>query len=934
MITKLFQTVTGYNGVGRLDDNATINGQTVAPTFVYRGGDAVGPELGVEALIDGDMEAVSTSAWEGSGYSGTLTKEALGPAEGLRFLRVTYNGTSNPSGRQLALVPGATYLMTGRARGDGTAVPRISASSTVWGTGTASDEWQDINVVFTATDTYIRLYAITSIAGYCDFDRMAVREVLSEGTWPAHVGGTLLATGTGNAIQFDRPAYGNGPVDKCVDFRVGQVLAGTGGQVTTGDVLFNMVVAPRQTGTYIASTFNGSGNGWLIYHTSGGEIALFIKDATGTVECKTSVVTAGETVHITGYINRDEGSTNGAALILNSAAQTGVDFSAQAGDLTGATLTVGGRSGGGLQTDACVMYFSMYEAVDLFSAGATGRAEAVAYALDAFQYWCGVYPEIATGTAHPTTLTSDPTTIEEYDPDTGVTSTHAIAEGVAPVGQVLDSAGELFRGYRIAPDVENMLLYSRDLDTGWSKVAVSIFTGELVETPTPGVYYQGMIGTAAATGHNIYTFRTYSDALYCISGYAQKGISDLMAIYSGGSELNFTCFLNLSTVAVGSCINTYDSGITDMGGGNVLWWVVVQGIAGVKAFNIYSAEIDGNLVSTGDGVSVQTWVSDIQVELGTTPNPRVLSDGSSGLRVGDELRYDMSDGNLSQSKFYVEFGYLSVFANPPYTGGNSPLLIMGGAVYNLVIDIDSTGRAAVGTADPASDLVSTTAVSDGSAHTIGLMVDGTSLSLYIDGVLEDTASGFDTDAAYSYANFRVQTRDYLGPVQWIRDFRIYTDDLNQFIYGTGAGLQEGDVLLFQTLDEGEMNIVDGITELTPTFDTMVYLSMFGGNSDDPGGADTTKQWWGNIGETEPSRMYRSETQFVLQSLPATSSNLRRLESAMLRDLNRDFIDTKIASEISVSASIPRLNHVDLSVTITADGEQSTFAFTENWEASI
>ena len=146
--------------------------------------------------------------------------------------------------------------------------------------------------------------------------------------------------------------------------------------------------------------------------------------------------------------------------------------------------------------------------------------------------------------------------------------------------------------------------------------------------------------------------------------------------------------------------------------------------------------------------------------------------------------------------------------------------------------------------------------------------------------------------------------------------------------------QSGDVLLRQSLDDGEINVSSGIVEMTETFDSMVYLSMFGGNADDPGGDDESRSWWGNHSETDPARQYRSETQHVLRALPATAANLRKVEAAVGRDLTRDFLTTGIASKFFAAASIPALNRVDVSVSIIANGERFEFSFVEVWEASV
>lgn len=145
--------------------------------------------------------------------------------------------------------------------------------------------------------------------------------------------------------------------------------------------------------------------------------------------------------------------------------------------------------------------------------------------------------------------------------------------------------------------------------------------------------------------------------------------------------------------------------------------------------------------------------------------------------------------------------------------------------------------------------------------------------------------------------------------------------------------QQGDVKLFQTDDEGDITVRDGVVEMGGGLETAAYLSLFGGNEDDDGLTDNPKTWWGNLGEIDPVRQYRSETQNLLRGIPATSGNLRRIEDAASRDLAW-FISERVASSISVSASIPGVNRVKITVDIEADGIESRFEFVENWKASV
>lgn len=135
-----------------------------------------------------------------------------------------------------------------------------------------------------------------------------------------------------------------------------------------------------------------------------------------------------------------------------------------------------------------------------------------------------------------------------------------------------------------------------------------------------------------------------------------------------------------------------------------------------------------------------------------------------------------------------------------------------------------------------------------------------------------------------------------------------------------------DVLLRQADDGGEITLQGGLLLLSDGIETAVYLSLFGGNEDDPGDVDGPLQWWGNLLEAEPERAYRSETQYLLKSLPAIPANLRRIEQAAARDLQW-MLDTDNAQSITVEATIPALNRVQINLTIiTAAGQSIELSF--------
>lgn len=139
-----------------------------------------------------------------------------------------------------------------------------------------------------------------------------------------------------------------------------------------------------------------------------------------------------------------------------------------------------------------------------------------------------------------------------------------------------------------------------------------------------------------------------------------------------------------------------------------------------------------------------------------------------------------------------------------------------------------------------------------------------------------------------------------------------------------------DLLMLQTVDGGEIEIVNGREMLTTTgLETAGYLSLFGGNLDDAGGeADIANQWWANFSEPDPAAVMRSETAALLQSLPLVPANLKLLQEAAGRDLAW-FKDRGIAQEIAIRVSLPARNTLKVEVLLTIDGTVVPFEFVES-----
>lgn len=145
--------------------------------------------------------------------------------------------------------------------------------------------------------------------------------------------------------------------------------------------------------------------------------------------------------------------------------------------------------------------------------------------------------------------------------------------------------------------------------------------------------------------------------------------------------------------------------------------------------------------------------------------------------------------------------------------------------------------------------------------------------------------------------------------------------------------QQGDVILYQSLNDGEIEIVDGIVTMDGGLQTAVYLSLFGGNIDDAAGFDKRLSWWGNAEEPDEAKKIRSLTQYNLKGLPATSANLLIIKDSVLSDLSW-ITEVGAATEVNCEVSIPGLNKVKINVNIIAEGASETFEFFENWRQGL
>jgi phage gp46-like protein len=146
---------------------------------------------------------------------------------------------------------------------------------------------------------------------------------------------------------------------------------------------------------------------------------------------------------------------------------------------------------------------------------------------------------------------------------------------------------------------------------------------------------------------------------------------------------------------------------------------------------------------------------------------------------------------------------------------------------------------------------------------------------------------------------------------------------------------QGDLLLLDTPDGGDAVIREGLFVSDRSFDTAVYLSLFGGNKSDSGKVKNNKTWWGNTlnGVMENEKLI-SRFQAIIAGLPMTAKNIEAAETAAKLDL-KWIKDEGIAEKINVSGRAISREKFDLYVDIQAGGNsiyENTFSLF--WRAGV
>jgi phage gp46-like protein len=148
-----------------------------------------------------------------------------------------------------------------------------------------------------------------------------------------------------------------------------------------------------------------------------------------------------------------------------------------------------------------------------------------------------------------------------------------------------------------------------------------------------------------------------------------------------------------------------------------------------------------------------------------------------------------------------------------------------------------------------------------------------------------------------------------------------------------SGELEMDILLEDTPDGGDIRIENRMFMQSSAYRTAIYLSLFGGNTNDSGKVQNSNTWWGNMlsGVSENEKLVSRFQEFVF-GMPMTTKNILEAEERARLDL-RWIVDTGLGEAAEVSGSAVSRNRFALTVCILAGGKSvAKEAFTVAWKS--
>jgi len=575
----------------------------------------------------------------------------------------------------------------------------------------------------------------------------------ADGTdWNYWTYGEDLALQAGTAPSYNQGSPLLGTNDDSVKFNAGGYYKAANtsfGDIATEDIALEIVFKYAHAGTYgmiAEKNSNVAGTAsWQLYSYNVSSPLIF-KMYDGVDSGSVSVVNLveGAWYHAIVFVNRSENSTNSAVMYVNAVAGAGSNFIA-VDTVTNLGYTAIGSRVGSIPYQSNVAYLALWKRASWHQEGAAGPAEWATIAAKRFAQLTGIYPQLATGTALPTTATRNAVGyIDKYE--SGIRKLYKVGANWMRVCSRRAADGTVMIGALFEKKTVNLCLQSEDLANIWVPNASVIFRNQAI-SPNQESTSDALVSSNTDTPHYISQTLTLTAAIHCYSVYLKKGAKDWAVLKVSTLSTPAVAYFNLNTGVVGTATGC-DSYIEDWGDGWYRCAIRYTGTAAIHTHILGAADADNDDTFVG-GFTPNVYLWGANIRRGDRFVPYLYTESSTtwGTIFTDTFYFKGDDGNLGGVGSNGTGTIIFSGIQGPYTkvwGGEFTIVnIADGAAATDLIQITQIASSSqalkfvtTSTETPNGLVTGTSNFLDNIPHNIKATWKTNELKLYFDGVAE------------------------------------------------------------------------------------------------------------------------------------------------------------------------------------------------------
>ena len=541
---------------------------------------------------------------------------------------------------------------------------------------------------------------------------------------------TLGGTGSVPSLNQGSPLLGTND-DSFTGIVSGKAFEGTVNtyNLGTSDFVLEIVFEHTTTGYSLVGKVATGEAYWEVFVAASG-LRLTIQDAGAahTANITSAALTEGSWNHAMVFVDR----SGSAQWYVNGAASGSATAVSTVNSISNTTnkFILGGRDGSAGQT---YVKRIAYQALWVGNNWLDTHLQANV-AMERFSALCGVYPQIAKGTARPSILTR-----------TSIAGLRKTVSGVTTLYKMganwprIESLAAI-TGYLSEPASTNLCLQSETFGTTWTVIQIGdTVSANQATSPDRATTADGLVAVAIIDDqHGVSQDVTVTAVVHTFSVFAKQGDQPFLFM-EDTTVANATAYFDLANGVVGTKgAGATASFIESYGNGWYRCGFSFTGTAAAHTFRISPAPSDGDKTFIGDSSTINTYVWGAQVEAHEYMTSPIVTTTAAVTRTLDALSFSSTNNVLASQGSLVGTGLIPNYDN---------------AHVNALLDVND------GTASN-RHLLSFYSVSDGIATAT---VVGGATTANVTGTT-NTSTGVKMTGAYSYME---------------NDFKAFLDGVSQ-----------------------------------------------------------------------------------------------------------------------------------------------------------